>query len=44
MIDEGAVSHPAGRGVRLKIKSGSTETVPDVRLEKKASSGARTRT
>jgi transcriptional regulator with XRE-family HTH domain len=45
MIDEGVVSHPAGRGVRLKIKSASADTAPGAESENrnKASSGTRTR-
>ena len=44
MIDEGAVSNSQGRGVRLKIKSGSTKTPVDARSGNKASGGARART
>jgi hypothetical protein len=40
MIDEGAVSNSQGRGVRLKIQSGSLDT----RSENKATSGTRART
>ena len=40
MIDEGAVSHSQGRGVRLK----SAKTVPGAQSETKASSGTRART
>ncbi|MET4391430.1 transcriptional regulator with XRE-family HTH domain [Bradyrhizobium sp. F1.4.3] len=39
MIDEGAVSNSQGRGVRLKIRSGSL----DAQSETKASSGTRAR-
>jgi transcriptional regulator with XRE-family HTH domain len=42
MIDEGAASHSKGRGVRLKIASGSAKTVSDVRS--KASGRTRART
>ena len=42
MIDEGAVSNSQGRGVRLKIKSSSAQTVPDARS--KASGRTRART
>ena len=42
MIDEGAVSHSQGRGVRLKIRSSSAMTVADARS--KASGRIRTRT
>jgi transcriptional regulator with XRE-family HTH domain len=42
MIDKGVVSHSQGRGVRLKIKSSSTKTVPDART--KASGRTRART
>src|SRR6476660_6824285 len=41
MIDEGAVSHLQGRGVRLKIKSSSAKTPVDARSENKASRGTR---
>jgi transcriptional regulator with XRE-family HTH domain len=44
MIDEGAVSQPAGRGVRLKAKSGAAETVPDAQSEQNVATGSRTRT
>jgi len=44
MIDEGAVSHSTGRGVRLKIGSGSAKTLVDARSENKPSSGTRART
>jgi transcriptional regulator with XRE-family HTH domain len=43
MIDEGAVSHSQGRGVRLKIDSGSAKTVRGTRSANKTSSGTRTR-
>src|SRR5882757_3556181 len=42
MIDKGAVSDSQGRGVRLKIKSSSAQTVPDARS--KASGRTRART
>ena len=44
MIDEGAVSNSQGRGVRLKIKSGSAKTPLDTRSENKAPGGTRART
>lgn len=44
MIDEGAVSNAQGRGVRLKVNSGSAKTLPGARPEYKASSGTRART
>jgi transcriptional regulator with XRE-family HTH domain len=44
MIDEGAVSNSHGRGVRLKINSGSAKTYLDNQIENKASSGTRART
>lgn len=44
MIDEGAVSNSHGRGVRLKINSGSAKTYLDNQLESNASSGTRART
>ncbi len=44
MIDEGAVSNSQGRGVRLKIMSGSARTLRGVRLENKISGATRTRT
>ena len=43
MIDEGAVSNSQGRGVRLKIKSGSAKALLGARSENKASSGTRER-
>jgi transcriptional regulator with XRE-family HTH domain len=42
IIDEGAVSHSQGRGVRLKIASGSAKAVRGTRSAK-TSSGTRTR-
>lgn len=42
MIDEGAVSESQGRGVRLKIGSGSTKAAAGRRSDK-ASSGTRAR-
>jgi len=44
MIDEGAVSNSQGRGVRLKINSGSAKTPVDARSGNKASGGTRART
>ncbi len=44
MIDEGAVSHSLGRGVRLKANSGSAKPALGARTENKASSRARART
>jgi transcriptional regulator with XRE-family HTH domain len=43
MIDAGAVSSSQGRGVRLKVKSGSTRDHWDNQTEPKASSAARGR-
>ena len=43
LIDEGAISNAGGRGVRLKIDSGSAKTYSDDRLERNASSRARAR-
>ena len=43
LIDEGAVSSAGGRGVRLKINSGSARTYLDRQIETKASSGTRVR-
>jgi hypothetical protein len=43
LIDEGAVSSAEGRGVRLKINSGSARTYLDHQIETKASSGTRAR-
>jgi transcriptional regulator with XRE-family HTH domain len=42
MIDDGATSHSQGRGVRLKIDSGTAKTVRGTRSAK-TSSGTRTR-
>src|SRR6266699_3636584 len=39
MIDEGAVSHSQGRGVRLKVGSGSAKTYLDDQTEQKPSNG-----
>jgi transcriptional regulator with XRE-family HTH domain len=39
LIDEGAVSSAGGRGVRLKINSGSSRTYLDHQIETRASSG-----
>jgi transcriptional regulator with XRE-family HTH domain len=44
LIDEGAVSSAQGRGVRLKINSGSAKTYLDNQIETKALSGTRART
>ena len=44
MIDEGAVSNSQGRGVRLKINSGSAKAYLDDQIESKASGRTRTRT
>jgi transcriptional regulator with XRE-family HTH domain len=44
MIDEGAVSNSQGRGVRLKVNSGSAKTLLGARSENKASSRTRART
>jgi transcriptional regulator with XRE-family HTH domain len=44
MIDEGTVSNSQGRGVRLKINSGSAKTYLNNQIESKASSGTRART
>ena len=44
LIDEGAVSSAEGRGVRLKINSGSTKIYLNNRIENKASSGTKART
>jgi transcriptional regulator with XRE-family HTH domain len=41
MIDEGAVSHSQGRGVRLRIRSGRAKPVPHARS--RASGRARAR-
>jgi transcriptional regulator with XRE-family HTH domain len=43
MIDEGAVSSSQGRGVRLKVNSGSTKDHLDNQSEAKASNGTRGR-
>jgi transcriptional regulator with XRE-family HTH domain len=43
MIDEGAVSQPAGRGVRLKLRSRVSEIVPDAASAREAPSRSRTR-
>ncbi|MDP1882802.1 MAG: XRE family transcriptional regulator, partial [Bradyrhizobium sp.] len=43
LIDEGAVSSAEGRGVRLKVNSGSARTYLDHQIETKASSGTRAR-
>lgn len=41
MIDEGAVSNSQGRGVRLKMNSGSAKANLDSQPEHKASNGTR---
>ena len=43
LIDEGAVSSAEGRGVRLKLNSGSARTYLDNQIENKATSGTRAR-
>ena len=42
MIDEGAVSHSQGRGVRLKIKPTSAKAVADARSKASGKTRART--
>ena len=44
MIDEGAVSHSQGRGVRLRAGSGSSKPLVGARSENKATSRTRART
>lgn len=44
LIDEGAVSSAEGRGVRLKLNSGSAKIYLNNRIENKASSGRKART
>ena len=44
LIDEGAVSSAEGRGVRLKVNSGSAKTYLNNQIENKAASGTRVRT
>jgi len=44
MIDEGAASHSQGRGVRLKLTSGSAKTLSATGSENKPSDETRTRT
>ena len=44
MIDEAAVSHSGGRGVRLKPHSGSASARSSARSQNKPSSRTRTRT
>ena len=44
LIDEGALSHPQGRGVRLKAISSSAKPASRTRSENKASSRPRART
>ena len=39
MIDEGAASHAQGRGVRLRLETGSAQTLAGARSEPKSSSG-----
>ena len=41
MIDEGAVSNSQGRGVRLKVNSGSAKTLLGAQSGNKASGGTR---
>jgi transcriptional regulator with XRE-family HTH domain len=43
LLDEGAVSSAEGRGVRLKINSGSARSYLDDQIESKASGGTRAR-
>jgi transcriptional regulator with XRE-family HTH domain len=43
LIDEGAVSSAAGRGVRLKVNSGSAKLYSNNQIENKASSGMKVR-
>jgi len=43
MIDEGATSSAEGRGVRLKLNSGSARTYLENQIENKASSRTRAR-
>lgn len=43
LIDEGAVSSAEGRGVRLKVNSGSAKIDLNNRIENKASSGMKAR-
>src|SRR3954453_3901838 len=43
MIDEGAASPSQGRGVRLKLASGSANTLSATQSENKPSNGSRTR-
>jgi transcriptional regulator with XRE-family HTH domain len=44
LIDEGTISSAEGRGVRLKINSGSAKAYLDDQLENKASGRTRART
>jgi transcriptional regulator with XRE-family HTH domain len=44
LIDEGTASHAGGRGVRLKIDSGSAKTYLDHQIENKTSGRTRART
>ncbi len=44
LIDEGAVSSAEGRGVRLRINSGSAKTYLDNQIENKAAGRTRART
>jgi transcriptional regulator with XRE-family HTH domain len=44
LIDEGTASPAGGRGVRLKINSGSAKTYLDNQIENKASGRTRART
>lgn len=43
LIDEGAVSSAEGRGVRLKVNSGSAKIYLSNRIENKAPSGMKAR-
>ncbi|MEY9504499.1 hypothetical protein ABIE87_004057 [Bradyrhizobium diazoefficiens] len=43
LIDEGAVSSAEGRGVRLKVNSGSAKIYLNNQIENKASSGMKAR-
>jgi len=43
MIEEGAVSNSRGRGVRLKMNSGSARAYLDNQAEQKTSNGTRGR-
>jgi transcriptional regulator with XRE-family HTH domain len=43
LIDEGAVSHSQGRGVRLKIKPGSAKTLTKTLADARSKASGRTR-